>query len=29
MVVTLEHYRVKRVEQRWLADHPDRRLHAG
>ncbi|MDX1888155.1 protein UsfY [Mycolicibacterium sp. 050158] len=24
ILITLEHHRVKRVEQRWLADHPDR-----
>lgn len=29
LVITFEHLRVKRVEQRWLADHPERRLHAG
>ncbi len=29
LVITLEHLRVNRVEQRWLADHPERRLHAG
>ncbi|MHA7665916.1 protein UsfY [Mycolicibacterium sp. HS_4_1] len=29
LVITLEHLRVKRVEQRWLADHPERTLHAG
>lgn len=26
-LVALEHTRVKRVEQRWLAEHPDRRPH--
>lgn len=29
LVITFEHLRVKRVEERWLADHPERRLHAG
>ena len=29
LVITFEHLRVKRVEQRWLADHPERSLHAG
>jgi hypothetical protein len=24
-LITLEHQRVKRVERRWLAEHPDRR----
>lgn len=28
ILITLEHHRVKRVEQRWLADHPDgKHLH--
>ncbi len=26
-LVALEHTRVKRVEQRWLAEHPDRHPH--
>jgi len=29
LIITFEHLRVKRVEQRWLADHPERSLHAG
>jgi len=29
LLVTLEHQRVKRVEQRWLTEHPDRHLNAG
>lgn len=28
ILITLEHHRVKRVEQRWLAEHPDRHLPA-
>ena len=24
LVITLEHQRVKRVERRWLSEHPDR-----
>ncbi len=28
ILITLEHHRVKRVEQRWLAEHPDWHLHA-
>ena len=27
LLITLEHQRVKRVEQRWLADHPDGSPH--
>jgi hypothetical protein len=27
ILITLEHQRVKRVERRWLAEHPDRRPH--
>ena len=27
LLITLEHQRVKRVEQRWLATHPDRSSH--
>ena len=29
ILIALEHHRVKRVEQRWLAEHPDsgRHLH--
>ncbi len=27
LLVTLEHQRVKRVERRWLAEHPDRLPH--
>ncbi len=23
LLIMAEHYRVKRVERRWLADHPD------
>ena len=31
LVITLEHQRVKRVERRWLSEHPDAtpNLHAG
>ena len=31
LLIALEHRRVKRVEERWFTDHPDRRphLHAG
>lgn len=31
LVITLEHQRVKRVERRWLSEHPDTtpNLHAG
>lgn len=29
MLVTLEHQRVKRVERRWLAEHPETHLRAG
>lgn len=29
LLVALEHHRVKRVEERWLHDHPDQRLRAG
>jgi hypothetical protein len=28
LLVALEHHRVKKVEERWLHDHPDRQLHA-
>jgi hypothetical protein len=27
LLVALEHHRVKRVEERWLAEHPERRTH--
>jgi hypothetical protein len=27
ILITLEHQRVKRVERRWLADHPDNGPH--
>ncbi|MET4430754.1 protein UsfY [Mycolicibacterium sp. 624] len=27
LLITLEHRRVKRVEQRWLAEHPERQRH--
>jgi len=27
LLITLEHQRVKRVERRWLAEHPDRSPH--
>ena len=27
LLVALEHHRVKRVEQRWLTEHPDQSLH--
>jgi len=27
LLITLEHQRVKRVERRWLADHPDGSPH--
>jgi hypothetical protein len=27
ILITLEHLRVKRVERRWLAEHPDRARH--
>jgi hypothetical protein len=28
ILITLEHHRVKRVERRWLAEHPDgKHLH--
>jgi len=27
ILITLEHHRVKRVERRWLAEHPDRHGH--
>lgn len=26
ILITLEHMRVKRVERRWMAEHPDARL---
>lgn len=30
ILIALEHHRVKRVEQRWMAEHPDSsRLRAG
>jgi hypothetical protein len=29
LVITLEHRRVKRVERRWLAEHPERQPHVG
>lgn len=30
LLIALEHHRVKKVERRWLAEHPDsRRLRAG
>jgi hypothetical protein len=29
ILIALEHHRVKRVEQQWLAEHPDRSLRAG
>lgn len=29
LLITLEHHRVKRVEARWLHDHPDQHLPAG
>jgi hypothetical protein len=28
LLVTLEHQRVKRVERRWMTDHPDRAPHS-
>jgi undecaprenyl pyrophosphate phosphatase UppP len=27
LLIALEHHRVKRVEERWFTDHPDRRPH--
>jgi hypothetical protein len=27
LLITVEHHRVKRVEQRWLAEHPDNHPH--
>ena len=27
LLIMAEHYRVKRVERRWLADHPDHPHH--
>ena len=27
LAIALEHHRVKRVEQRWLAEHPDQGPH--
>jgi zinc transporter ZupT len=27
LLITVEHHRVKRVEQRWMADHPALRTH--
>lgn len=27
LLVALEHHRVKRVEERWFSDHPERRPH--
>jgi hypothetical protein len=27
ILIALEHQRVKRVERRWLAEHPERRPH--
>ncbi len=29
LLITLEHHRVKRVEQRWLAEHPERQAQVG
>lgn len=29
LLIALEHHRVKRVERRWLTDHPDPHPHSG